>query len=208
MFYGSEERIMHRTKIDGTSHLRPGMDLVVTRWIAMEGTAALAREKEEELLQRFPGELIRTAQSFADCENMEERTLAEEFGECECLTLGEGGVLAALWQIADEAGTGLRVNLRKIPIRQETVEITEFFDVNPYGLCSRGALLVGTFKGQAFADTLNRRGIPAVVIGSVTEDRKRLIYNQEIERYVDKPARDEICKILPDYRSAGNEHFT
>ena len=34
------------------------------------------------------------------------------------------------------SGVGLEIDLKKIPIRQETIEICEFFDLNPYKLLS------------------------------------------------------------------------
>ena len=41
---------MHTMVTDGSSRLKPGMELVLTRWIALSGTAKLAEEKEAELL--------------------------------------------------------------------------------------------------------------------------------------------------------------
>lgn len=205
---------MHTMVTDGTSHLRPGMELILTKWIALSGTARIAREKEEELLKKFPEPLIREAKTFADYEDTApEQRIAEEltkavsekndrrkaFGEedeNEYFPLGEGGILAALWEIADRAGLGLTADLRKIPIRQETVEITEIFDINPYGLDSRGALLIGTFHGMELVERLNREGIPAAIIGRADAGPERVIYNQEIKRYVDKPARDESYKLF------------
>lgn len=197
---------MHTMITDGTSKLRPGMELVVTRWIAMEGTLQIIEEKEPELLEKFPAALIRDAKNFAAQTDMEqEKQMAEQLGEAECFPLGEGGILAALWQMADRAGVGLAVDLRKIPIRQETIEICEIFDINPYNLNSHGSMLIGTFQGVALAEKLNRQGIPAVVIGRTDAGAERVIYNQEIKRYVDKPAKDEIYKILPDIVIGGTE---
>ena len=44
----------------------------------------------------------------------------------------EGGIFGALWEMAEASGVGLEIDLKKIPIRQETVEVCEFFGVNPY----------------------------------------------------------------------------
>ena len=41
-----------------TKGAKPGQDIVITKWVALEGTAILAKEKEEELLQKFPAFLI------------------------------------------------------------------------------------------------------------------------------------------------------
>lgn len=191
---------MHTMVTDGSSRLKPGMELVLTRWIALSGTAKLAEEKEAELLQRFPETLVREAQQFSGLENTEETMeLAEKVGtdpktgedENEYYPLGEGGVLKALWEIADRAGLGLSADLRKLPVRQETIEITELFDIDPYRMDSRGAVLIGTFHGMELTETLTRARIPAAVVGRVSKGPERVLYNQEIKRYIEKPARAE-----------------
>ena len=85
----------------------------------------------------------------------------------------------------------VRAELRKLPIRQETVEITELFDLDPYRMDSKGAVLIGTFHGMELTEELKRAGIPATVIGRVSKGPERILYNQEIKRYIEKPARTE-----------------
>lgn len=51
-------------------------------------------------------------------------------------------------------------DLKKIPIRQETVEICEYFDVNPYGLISSGMMLMASADGNALVLALQEAGIP------------------------------------------------
>lgn len=51
-------------KLVSTSGANPGDDILASKWIALEGTSIIAKEKEAELLQRYPGELVRTAQKF------------------------------------------------------------------------------------------------------------------------------------------------
>ena len=191
---------LHTMVTDGSSRLRPGMELVLTRWIALSGTAKLAVEKEEELLKRFPETLVREAQHFSDLEEIKETLeIAGRVGtdhgtgeeEKEYYPLGEGGILKALWEIADQAGLGLSAELRKLPIRQETVEITELFDLDPYRMDSKGAVLIGTFHGMELTEELKRAGIPATVIGRVSKGPERILYNHEIKRYIEKPARTE-----------------
>jgi len=194
------DRYLHTMVTDGSSRLRPGMELVLTRWIALSGTAKLAVEKEEELLKRFPETLVREAQHFSDLEEIKEiLEIAGRVGtdsgtgeeEKEYYPLGEGGILKALWEIADQAGLGVSAELRKLPIRQETVEITELFDLDPYRMDSKGAVLIGTFHGMELTEELKRAGIPATVIGRVSKGPERILYNQEIKRYIEKPARTE-----------------
>ena len=37
--------------------------------------------------------------------------------------MGEGGFLSGLWKVAEVSGTGLVADFRKVPVRQETVEL-------------------------------------------------------------------------------------
>ena len=46
--------------------------------------------------------------------------------------MGEGGFLSALWKMAEASQVGLEMDFSKVPIRQETIEICEIFDINPY----------------------------------------------------------------------------
>ena len=114
----------------------------------------------------------------------------DESGTAAVHDLSQGGVFGALWEMADRAGTGLEVDLKKIPVKQETIEICEYFDVNPYELYSAGSLLIGTDHGEALMRELSRRSIPAVIIGRVTEDAGRVIRNGEDVRYLDRPKQD------------------
>ena len=67
-----------------------------------------------------------------------EAEIAIEHGAAAMQDLSEGGIFGALWEMADGAGIGLDVALKRIPIQQETVEICEFFGVNPYQMLSTG----------------------------------------------------------------------
>ena len=53
-----------------------------------------------------------------------------------------------------------------------------------------------TPKGQELADTLEREGVPAVIIGHTTDSRERVLYNGSEMRYLDRPAPDELTKLF------------
>lgn len=176
--------------------LQPGDVLVVTNAIALGGTAAIARAKEAELRTHYPFLLIDHAKEFAGEMAVGGTARAiTHFGAAAMHDLSQGGIFNALWEMADQAGVGLEVDLKKIPVRQETIEICEYFDINPYYLYSAGALLVGTAHGEALVSYLAARGIPASVIGRVTEGNDRVIRNGSEQRYLDRPKPDEWYRI-------------
>ena len=172
------------------------LDLVVTKGIALGASAYLARTKEKELLTRFSPGFIHGAADFSEAYPVfREAEIAMEHGAAAMQDLSEGGIFGALWEMADGAGVGLDVTLKKIPIRQETVEICEFFGVNPYQMLSTGSLLIATADGQGLVQALEIEGIPSAVIGRTTSERERILRNGEEIRYLDKPQMDEMYRI-------------
>lgn len=177
--------------------LRPGQELVMTKWIALAGTAYLAEQYEEALHQRYPFSLIDRAKEFDKLISADREARAiTHFGACAVHHLSQGGIFNALWEMADRAGVGLEVDLKKIPVKQETIEICEYFDINPYYLYSAGALLVGTDRAEMLISELGSLGVPAVVIGRVTDSHDRVIRNGEDCRFLDRPKQDEWYRRL------------
>jgi len=180
-----------------TSGAKPGQDVVVTKWIGLEGTAILARDRKEELLARLPGHFIDAAKSFDRLLSIvPEAATAGKSGVCAMHAVSEGGIFGALWELADSAGVGLTIDLKKIPVKQETIEISEFFHINPYELLSGGSLLLVADNGHELAERLMQEQIPATVIGRTSDSNDRLIINGEETRYLDLPKMDEIYKTI------------
>ncbi len=174
----------------------PGQDIVLTKWIGLEGTAILARRYREGLRERYPAHLVEEAAGFDRYLSIiPEAASAAKSGVRVMHDASEGGILASLWELAESSGVGLTIDLRKIPIRQETVEVCEFCGVNPYTLASSGCLVLTADRGEELVRRLDREGIPAVVIGGITDSHDRLIYNAEEKRYLDKPVQDEIHRL-------------
>ncbi len=157
---------LRQDQMPDLSRVRPGQDLVVTKWIGLEATAILAKEKEEELLKEFSPEFVRTAREFDRYLSVvPDAGAAAAAGVCAMHDITEGGVFGALWEVAEGANVGLEADLKKIPIRQETVEICEVFHLNPYHIMSSGSVLAVTEDGPGLVRELERAGIPAAVVG-------------------------------------------
>ena len=180
------------------SGVRPGMDLVVTKWIALEGTAILARMKQDELCQRYAKPFIEKAKEFSDYHSiLPEAKIATGCNVAAMHDVSEGGIFGALWEMAQASHVGLEIDLKKIPIRQETIEICEFFDLNPYKLISGGSLLIAAENGNSLIHELEKEKIPAVLIGKATEGNDRILINDEERRFLETTQTDELYKIFP-----------
>ena len=179
-----------------TAGARSGMDIVVTKWIGIEGTSILAKEKEEELKTRFSALFVEQAQGFDQYLSvLPEATVAVRSGVGAMHDVTEGGIFGALWEMAEASGIGLEIDLKKIPVRQETVEICEYFGINPYQLISSGCMLMAAADGNTLVRELEKEGIPAAVIGKATDGNDRVLLNGEERRFLEPPKADELYRV-------------
>lgn len=186
-----------KDRMVATGGLKPGQDIVVTKWIGLEGTAIIAGEKENELAQHLPWEIRETAKHFSEMLSVvPDSRIAMEVGVSAMHDVTEGGIFGALWEMAAASGVGLDIDLKKIPIRQETIEICEVFDINPYMLISSGSMLIGTDHGSRLVEALHRAGIHSRVIGQATEGNDRIVRNGEEKRFLEPPGADELFRVL------------
>ena len=101
--------------------------------------------------------------------------------------ISDGGIFAALWDFSEKAKVGIEVNLKAIPIKQETVEFTEIFRINPYWMKSAGSLLMATNNATGLVEELKKNGIHSAIIGKTTDNNDKKIINGDEVRYLDKP---------------------
>ena len=175
-------------------------DIVVSKWIGLEGTVRLAKRYRKELSARYPVRMIEEAAAYDRYLSViPEAATAVKSGVCGMHDVSRGGIFGALWELAERAGVGLEINLKKIPVKQETIEICEFFEINPYELLSGGCLLMTAADGERLVTALASENIPAVIIGRTTGGNDRVIYNEEEKRYLDKPKTDQIYHVKNSY---------
>jgi len=104
----------------------------------------------------------------------------------------EGGIFRALWMLGQEMQAGFQLDLKAIPILQETIEICEWLDINPYQLYGTGALLIVTDRGEELCEALLLSGARASVLGRMTGANARILQNGEEARYLEKPQQDTL----------------
>lgn len=173
---------------------RPEQDLVMIGHAGLEGALRVKRAREEELKGRFlPAFLDKMEERRQEIFAVEPIRRAMETGVSAMCQVGEGGILASLWELAESSDMGLTVDMRKIPVRQETIEVCEYFHLNPYQMTSTGSILMVIEHGKELADTLKAYGTEAVVIGYTTKGKERVLMNGGEKRYLDRPAPDELA---------------
>lgn len=171
----------------------PGQDIVLCGYIGLEGTLRILAEQEEELSRRFVPAFIRQIKEFKMnllCRGA--LIAAGKAGISAILQIGSGGIFAALWELAEASGIGMEVDMGRMSVRQETVEICEYYHLNPYQLTSAGSFLLTADDGDALTNALNEVGARAIKLGVATDGNARVITSGEEQRYLDRPAPDEL----------------
>jgi hydrogenase expression/formation protein HypE len=184
---------------DGT---QPGDTLLLTKGVAVEGTAIIAREKagdltwvEESVLERCRGFLHDPGISV-----VRDAAVATAAGTVHAMhDPTEGGLATGLWELAEAAGVGLAVDEAAIPLLPETQMLCERLGLDPLGLIGSGALLLAVAPGDAAAilAALESAGIAATRIGRVVERKQGIVLRGATgERPLPQFERDEIAKLF------------
>ena len=171
------------------SQVRPGLDIVMTGWAGLTESQRLAVVCREALEKRLPSALLNRLrdlpeeQAAADGEVLRDVCRIQPHGdedlaeEMAVIPVEQGGILEALWNLAELADCGLNVSMNLIPVRQETIEVCEVLDVNPYQIPA----------GCSVYLTENGFGHPGRVIGQTHAGKARTVTGYEGIRYLDKP---------------------
>ncbi|MFQ5956931.1 MAG: AIR synthase-related protein, partial [Candidatus Brocadiales bacterium] len=162
------------------TNARAGDDIILTKGIAIEGTAILAREQEKGLTDRYGKEFVKRAQAFLydpGLSIVREASIASETGKVHAMhDLTEGGLSTGIIEMADIAGLGATVERSSVHCYPETEAVCSLYGLDPMGMISSGALLIALAHKdtESVLGALRQEGIRAGVIGTLTERDKGL----------------------------------
>ena len=125
---------------------------------------------------------------------VKESEIAVEFGATAMHDATEGGILGAVWEVAECSNVGIEIYKDLIPIKEETKKICSSAGVDALRLISSGSLIITTFNENELINELNKKGIFATTIGKVTEKDKVLIENGK-KHILEQPQKDEIYNV-------------
>lgn len=165
-----------KDRVVRTSGAQPGDSIVLTKGIAIEGAAVLAREAQTQLIRAGVGaDVIERARGLLfspgisvvrdaaiTCQTVEVHSMHDPT---------EGGLATALLEVAVAAGVGMTVDAERIPVLPECRALCQALGLDPLGLIASGALLatVSSQDAPRLINSLEAEGIAAYEIGEVTE---------------------------------------
>ncbi|MEA5060588.1 MAG: AIR synthase [Clostridia bacterium] len=174
------------------SGMKPGQDVVMTKFAAMEGTAVIA----EDFAPRLPGLTaaeLETARGFlSQVSVVPEGLYGAAHGATAMHDVTEGGVFGAAWEMAYASGCGMEIRQETIPVHPITRKICQALNLNPYRLLASGSMLMACEDGQALCKGLKELGIEAACIGRAGGEGVRLSSGAVLE----PPEADELYRLF------------
>lgn len=152
-----------------------GDSLLLTKGVPIEATAILAREFPEDLSGVLEPADLAAARNFLHNPGISvvrEARLARSAGDVHAMhDPTEGGLLGALWELAQASGKRLQVDLEAVPVPPLSRRICSHLGIDPFSAIASGALLlsVSAVSAETITTSLSKAGIQCSVIGNVLE---------------------------------------
>lgn len=182
----------------------PGDRILITKGVPIEGTAILAREFPSRLTADLSAEEIETARLYLHQPGisiLKEAQIAVQTGGVTAMhDPTEGGLAAALWELAKASNNSLEVDAGAVPITALSQRICQVFGIDPLATIASGALLLTCASDQAnrIRQAILDAGIPCIEIGTVLPGppEVREIESGKPPRILPYPQRDEIARLF------------
>jgi hydrogenase maturation factor len=183
---------------------RVGDAVLLTKGIPIEAVSILAREQYAELRRRYPARFVARCRRYfrnPGVSVVRDAQLAHAAGGVHAMhDPTEGGLSAALYELAEAARVGLRIDEQAIPILPEGRRLCDDFGLHPLGAIASGALLIcaDPTRASAIIRRLAHAGIMAARIGTVVPARAgvRMVTRDGRVRPVPRFAVDEIIRVI------------
>jgi hydrogenase maturation factor len=165
-------------------NMSTGDRILLTKGVAVEGTAIIAREFADKLINLgMPTlEIEKCAAFLADLSIITEAQIAAAYeGTTAMHDVTEGGLATALEELGIAGGRKIKANMETIPVFRETSKVCRLLDIDPLGLIGSGSLLI-CCRGddrQKLMQAIQDVGIKVACIGEVLEE------GQGVEAYRD-----------------------
>ncbi len=156
-------------------NMRPGDHVLLTKGVAIEGTALIAREFEKQLTDKGVDQnTIERAKTFISrISIIEEAQISAALAGVKALhDITEGGIATALEEFSIAGGFAMQVRVEQIPVLPETRAICSSMNIDPLGLIGSGSLLICCHpdESQLLLKKLESAGIETALIATVVDD--------------------------------------
>ena len=193
-----------------TAGARTGDHLLLTKGIAIEGTAVLAREAAEALrAQGIGDETLDRARNYIydpGISVVEEALLACRTAPVHAMhDPTEGGLATAIYELAGAAKVGARIRRDSVRVLPETAALCDALRLDPWGLLASGSLLIALAPEDCdrVVAALRKANVEVACIGAMAFEREGVIIDQQGRRHpLPRFQRDELARIFEQIGAA------
>ncbi|HNS31710.1 MAG TPA: HAD-IA family hydrolase [bacterium] len=181
--------------------VKKGDKIFLVKELGIEAVSIIAREKygclkkyfTERALQKMINSITDPGISIAG----EAKLLWENFRIKVMRDPTEGGISAALYEIAGRFNIGITVEKEKLVFNQYIRKLSSIYGLNPCGIISSGSIvgIISAADGPCMVRFLEERGIKCALIGEVTEGKGVYLRDGSSESVFPVFERDEINRI-------------
>lgn len=190
--------MIERERLITPAGVKPGDYLLCIKPIGLEILTNFALTHQNLANKLFGAEQARYLAEQVKMQTcVDEALLLAETGAVSAMhDATEGGLVAALNEMADASNVGFRIDFTKLPITRELQTLAEHFQLTReqiMSMSSTGTLLaaISPRKKDEIIEKLLKRGLNAKVIGVFFEDKERIIKHDDEEmefpRRIDDP---------------------
>ncbi len=156
-------------------NMAPGDRVLLTKGVAVEGTAIIAREFGERLknLGMTDSEIDSGRQFLARISIITEARIAAESRTVSAMhDVTEGGLATAAEELSIAGGYRIKIDMDTIPVFTETRKVCRLLGIDPLGLIGSGSLLICCRQtgSESLISAIRRAGIDVTCIGEVQEE--------------------------------------
>ncbi|HBZ52642.1 MAG TPA: hypothetical protein DEO82_02595 [Eubacterium sp.] len=179
------------------SKASPKEYIIVAGDVGRMGLHVLGRTYEEELSKRYNSLFMERLRVDKDGFLLSDILDITKDSKVTCMQdLTSMGVFGGLYELSERTGLGIEVDIDEIPIRQETIEVCEYFKINPYEVDSLGAMLIISPEYEDIVSKLKNSGMMASVIGRLTDKKDRVAIYKGEKRNLNELSCDALAEIL------------
>jgi hydrogenase expression/formation protein HypE len=186
---------------------QPNDSIIMTKSIAIEGTAIIAAEGSDYFKNRITESKLNDALNLRNMISVvAEGVVAVETGHVTAMhDPTEGGLSNGIHEIADASEVGFIIDHDKIPIEPISNEICEIVGINVLELISSGCMLItcNSEYEHKVLRAIESTNTKATVIGSIVDDPSiRIIRDSSGERNLERPRTDALWAALKNIKTA------
>ena len=156
-----------------TSGAQVGDHVLVTKGIALEGTAILAQDFADVALKSglTRQDLEAAGKLMTEVSVVQEALILAEHGATSMHDVTRGGVLETLLEIALLSNVSISIDASRVPIPPIVSQFASAFQFDPLRMISSGTLAatVPSDRMSKVSDSLRKAGVPFADVGRVTE---------------------------------------